>query len=280
MTAAVVCALCCGQYAGCYPARTAYATTYSYQAAAPAYGYAPPHYYQGGYQPPYDQLYLGYPSPAAYAGYMAQQSRAVAAEQEREQLAADVAAIRKYLAAGAGRRSDAVPVLQAPTVPPKGEPTPDVGGSEQGGPVLPGQPVYPGGPAMKPLPPLPESSPPDTAAPPPPPVRPDAPGGGVSNGLKIPESAVAVWQARCAKCHTGTAEDGGGFAIFSEPGKLADLTPLDVDYMDTRVQAGTMPPKSEGGRLPAADRAASAEAKAANGRQIAAALKAARKRPR
>jgi hypothetical protein len=225
----------------------------TYQAyRAPTYqaqAYAAPTYQQA-YSQPYDQLYLGYPrDPAAYAGYMAQQQRATAAEKAQESLAADVAAIKQYLATAAQ--------------PARAEPPPAPGKPDPGP-----QPVPP---------PNPAPGDPQFGAPPPPPVPANA---GNPKVGSAPQVTTTVLAARCAKCHTAEATDGGSFAIFKAPGVLADLDPLDVDAIERRVRAGTMPPAKAGGRLPADQRAAISQWADELSGPIARALAAARQAPR
>ena len=270
MTPLLLAAALCGQ-AYCAPARAAapaYHAAPSYQAPS----YAAPSYGQGYGRGYYDQLYLGYPKDAAvYAGFMAQQQRATAAEKERETILAALAAIKGYLAGSPGRPSEAAP---APPTPGKTPPAPDPA------PPDPSARFGAGSPA------------PDDAAPPPPPVPAASPGllvppapapaGPTKTGSVAPPPAatLSVLQNRCAKCHTGESADGGGFALFKAPGVPDDLSPLDVDLVEKRVRAGTMPPMGAGGRLGAAERAAVTLWADANAGAIARALASARQASR
>jgi hypothetical protein len=104
-------------------------------------------------------------------------------------------------------------------------------------------PQPPPGPPLPPGKPLPDPPPDDGSVPPPPPVPPPVlpppnPGPGASG----PDAAVmGILTAQCAKCHTAPAKAGKGFVLFAEPGRLANLGPLDLLLIDSQVYGGAMP---------------------------------------
>lgn len=58
-------------------------------------------------------------------------------------------------------------------------------------------------------------------------------------------NALAIVQAKCAQCHSGTAEKGGGLVLV-ENGVLAKLADRAGRKTLGTVYRGTMPPKSSG----------------------------------
>lgn len=247
-----------------------YQPTYqpTYQYAAPAYvapTYAAPQY------PLADKLYLGYANPYYYSGYMAQHTRQVEAEKEREDLKTQLAEIRGYLRGSAsGGPQQTAPPVSAPVAAPPPEPLivpPKSPDATFGAPPPPPLAGVPG---------TPQPAIPFGAAPPPPPIQ----AGGAGTVKPPPPAALLVYRSRCSKCHTGDADGGGGFAMFTADGNPAPLTPLDLDLIEKRVRGGTMPPRFPGGRLPADERAAVSQHADENALAIARALATARQASR
>ncbi len=57
---------------------------------------------------------------------------------------------------------------------------------------------------------------------------------------------LEVVRAKCAACHTGDAEKGGGFTMYVAAGNPLKWSSVDRREMAKRVENGTMPPRSSG----------------------------------
>lgn len=66
-----------------------------------------------------------------------------------------------------------------------------------------------------------------------------------------PDAGPKLLAQRCASCHTGAAEQGNGFQIFTAEGKEAYLSVNDINRMERKIERNQMPP---GGGLVGAEK--------------------------
>lgn len=73
-------------------------------------------------------------------------------------------------------------------------------------------------------------------------------GGQPSSSLPAENGSVeglGILQTRCASCHTGSSEKGGGFALFLDDGTMRQLSETEKDRTLTLTRLGVMPQGSD-----------------------------------